>query len=714
MAAQPQNFNFQTYYTDTKNKLDIDLQKYVTIDGTPNEYKKPNIFKDLYQLAWDYFALRQDTGHNVEVFNAYAAVAANAANVPPLGDLRRPAVINTNNNFDQAIELYCRNMGMVIGAKILRTDNLDEVMDWVKDNGVFQATLPIAGVNFQPLAIGGAAAAAVAQESGATAIYLYAENVCLAEFASRRDLDTSIRRQLLVLLDAYSKTFFEGGQNGRECAFFQAQMAPFDAGGLNNAQTIAAYNTADNNYVANVDTGERFNGSMFLKNLLLNMTRNTVVTRGTYNHVKTLLNSTSTSFSLVKEIESNVGIFDNQIANVGPVGPVQASERTTSIFTGVGYNSPLDRLKTAMPRRLTHTCFVTCNAIYSANPIVRCMSYNRKVYVAPIQTRGNDVDVIAPSTVANNMINTFGATAIVSPAAAGLEPDLPLQAVFTPARAGAAVGTLGTIDVLRRLSAMPGPNPQPLEKNKANIYSTDYPSDCTIGWDLDNMRMLTVRAVSFSNTKGHGDWQSMPNYATCWLIKHNDKNVNPKTTGVKMTTQDASTIEVFPFERKWPFSLASTGSKFTIPKDNDNCMLPTHWEMFALWPTGKLIYRNMINKEFTIDPPLGSYWKEWRGADYGPSYMAEIGYQEAKAAYDARPAHEKVLTVAQQIELFQMSAHKKMEEYINTIRRGDGVVVGGSGNNNKKRYNKKTVMSMLKTAKRKYFTRRNNKKRNLY
>ena len=705
MAAQPQNFNFQTYYTDTEIKLDNDLQNYVTIDGTPDEYKKPNIFKDLYQLAWDYFALQQDTGHNVEVYTAYAAVAANAANVPPPGD-RRPAVINTVIKFGQAIELYCRNMGMVIGAKILRTDNLDEVMDWVKDNGVFQATLPIAGVNFQPRPV--VPPAVAGQHSGATAIYLYAENVCLAEFASRRDLDTSIRRRLLLLLDAYSKTFFEGGQNGRECAFFQAQMAPFNAGGLDNANTIAAYATADGNYVGNADTGERFNGSMFLKNLLLNMTRNTVVTRQTYNHVKTLLNTTPISLSLFKEIESNVGIFDKQIANVGPV---QASERTTSIFTGVGYNSPLDRLKTDMPRRLTHRCLGQCNAIYSATPIVRCMSYNRKVYVAPIQTRGNDVDVIVPSTVANNMINTFGATAIVSPAAAGLAPDLPLQAVFTPAPAGAAVGTMGTIDVLRT-NAMPGPNPQPLTKNKAHIYSTDYPSDCTIGWDLDNMRMLTVRAVSVSNTKGHGDWQSMPNYATCWLIKHNDKNVNPKTTGVKMTTQDASTIEVFPFERKWPFSLASTGSKFTIPKDNDNCMLPTHWEMFALWPTGKLIYRNMSNKEFTIDPPLGSYWKEWRGADYGPSYMAEIGYQEAKAEYDARPAREKVLTVAQQIELFQMGAHKKMEEYINTIRRGDGV--GGSGNNNKKRYNKKTVMSMLKTAKRKYFTRRNNKKRNLY
>lgn len=687
MAAQI--YNFQTYYTNKLEQLDADLQYYVSLDETPDEYSKPIVFRGLYQLAWDYFALKQDSEHNHVIYGTVPPPA------PALDPDDVPDEIDTDIKMGQAMDLYCKNMGIVIGAKILFADNIDEVMEWVKDNGIFQATLPAANVNFiaaNPVAL------AVAQP-GAEAIYSYARDF----YRGQPTLASNIKLQLLALLDTYSNTFFNGANT--ECMFFRRQLIPFNnAGGLDNAGTIAAYNNAEAAYVGNAALGLRFNGSMFLKNLLLTMTRNTAETRRTYNHVKQLMNSTSTSYSLVKEIESNIRPL-NQVADVAPV---KASEKTMGTFTGVGYNSIIDRLKTEMPRRLTHTCIQNCNEIYStAPPVIRVMSYNKKVYVAPIQTRGDDTAQTGVGQVAD-AINTFEARAVAR--AAGLSPSLPYQAVYTA----------GNIDVLNRLNAMPGPNPQPLKKNKLNIISTDNPSPCTTNqWDLENMRMLSARNVSLTNVKGHGDWQSMPNYATCWLIKHNDKNVNYETSGVDLTTQASSTIKVFPFERKFPFSLASTGNKFTIPKDNDNCILPTHWEMFALWPTGKLIYRNMLSKEFTVQPPKGSYWKEWRGADYSASYMAEIGYQEAKAAYEdgIRANTQQPLTEIQQIELFQMGAHKKMEEFIatkNAIRLAGIAGVGGSVNNNKKRYNKKTMMSILKTAKRKYFTRRNNKKRSLY
>ena len=699
-----QHFNYQTYYIEKEEKLDEDLLHYNSpgINGTLDEFKKPDVFRGLYKLAWDYFALDQDTAHNVAVYGDDIVATAALTLLP--GDARLPAVISTNARKRDAIELYCKNMGMVIGAKILRTDNLDEVMDWVIDNDVFPATLPVAGVTFQPLAIGGAAAGPPAPQSGAEAIYSYANNFCEDKINTTPALDSTIRTELLVRLNAYWAAKLV------ECNFFQTRMAPFnDAAGLNNAQTVGAYDAAQVAYVGNAATGLQFNGSIFIRDLLLNMTRNTVATRQTYNFVKNRMNSVPVSFSSFKEIESNIENFDNQIANVA-VAPVQASQKTTGLFTGKGYNSLLDRLKTQMPRRLTHTCYQNCNAIYKGTPpVIRCMVYNRKVYVAPIQTR-LEANVVRTGQVAG-VINIISAHAILS-ANVGLAPTIAKQAVFS------SPGGQPSIDVLDRTNAMPGPNPQPLEIKWMHT-STDAPSRCTTNdYDEQNMRSLPSKYISLSLTKGHGDWQSMPNYATCWLIKHNDKNVTPESTGVNLTTDASSTIKVFPFERKWPFSLASTGNKFTIPKDDSNCMLPTHWEMFALWPTGKLIYRNMQNNEFTVDPPLGTYWKEWRGAVYGPSYMAEIGYQEAKAAYDARVVRtQNPLTPDEQEELFQMSAHKKMEEYIGTINevRLAGVAddVGGSGNN-KKRYNKKTVMSMLKTAKRKYFTRRNNKKRNLY
>ena len=704
-----QIFNYQTYYTEKEEQLDEDLRHYNLpgINGTPDEFKKPDVFRGLYKLAWDYFALKQDTEHNLVLYTRNIAVTA--ALTVAAGDARLPAAINTDARKNECIELYCNNMGIVIGAKILAADNLDEVIEWVKDNDVFPATLPVAGVNFQPLAIGAAAAAVAAVQPGAEAIYSYANNFCQAKIATTPALDSTIRTELLVRLNAHQQAKFV------ECNFFQTRMVPFNnAGSLSNAQTVAAYDTAQAAYVANAPTGLQFNGSIFIRDLLLNMTRNTVQTRQTYNFVKNRMNSVPVSFSSFKEIESNIENFDNQIANV-TVAPVQVSEKSMGLFTGKGYNSILDRLKTAMPRRLTHTCYQGCNNIYAGNPpVIRCMVYDRKIYVAPIQTR-LEANVVRTGQIAG-AINIISANAIPS-ANVGLAPTIAKQAVYS------SPGGVGSIDVLDRPSAMPGPNPQPLGRKFKWLHtSTDQPSRCTTNdYDEQNMRNLPAKYMSLSLITGHGDWQSMPNYATCWLIKHNDKNVTPESTGVNLTTDASSTIKVFPFERKWPFSLASTGNKFTIPKDDSNCMLPTHWEMFALWPTGKLIYRNMLNNEFTVDPPLGTWWKEWRNAVYGPSYMAEIGYQEAKAAYDARVAartQNPLLTPDEQEELFQMAAHHKMEGYIGTINevRLAGVAddVGGSGNKKLKRYNKKTVMSMLKTAKRKYFTKRNNKKSNLY
>jgi hypothetical protein len=713
MAAN-QDFNFQTYYTEKKEELDDNLEYFTTLDGTINEYKNPEIFKQLYQLAWDYFALGQDTAHNFAVYNAYIALAANAPNIAAgaflnpamIGDDRMPAAIDTTAEFEGAMNLYCKNMGKVIGAKIMSSNNLDEVIEWVKDNGVYQATLPVNRVAFAvqdvPGAPGAAAAAAAhaALQSGAEAINNYAAYYCIVAEELRPGSLTSLRERVMELLQEYSDTFHTSTGvvvATDECDFFRTQMARFTAG-LNNAQTITAYDNAGAAYVGNVPRGTRFNGSIFLTNSLLTMTRNSVATRQTYNNVKKLLNSTPTSFSLVKEIESSVVTLNNQVAVVPNAVPVQATAKTMDIFTGVGYNNVIDRLKTAMPRRLTHTCKPNCNTIYAgAAPIVRIMVYRRPggsgpvVYVAPIQTRGATVNEIISKSV-GGQINTFQATAVEGPQ--GLPPPLPLQAVYN--------GGARSIDVLNRLNAMPGPNPQPLKKNWFKIIKTENPSPCTTdAWDLENMQMLPSSKVSNSHD-GHGHWQSIPNYATCWLIKHSDRTVTPKSDGYNLFTQTVSTIKVFQFN-----------GKNTIPYDDNNCELPEGYEMLAMWPSGKLIYKH--GSDFTVEPPKGSYWKEWSGAEYDVSYMAEIGYQEAKARYDAgRLARtQQELSVNDQIELFQMAAHKKMEEYggtKNDIRLAGIAGVGGSGNNKNKRYNKKTVMSMLKTAKRKYFTRRNKRK----
>ena len=92
MAAQ--TFNFQTFYTQELEYLDNDLDYYRSIDGILDEYQKPVIYNGLYKLAWDYFALQQNTTHNLAAYNLVAAVVAIAANDP-----RHPAVIDTNTEF---------------------------------------------------------------------------------------------------------------------------------------------------------------------------------------------------------------------------------------------------------------------------------------------------------------------------------------------------------------------------------------------------------------------------------------------------------------------------------------------------------------------------------------------------------------------------------------------------------------------------------------
>lgn len=59
-------------------------------------------------------------------------------------------------------------------------------------------------------------------------------------------------------------------------------------------------------------------------------------------------------------------------------------------------------------------------------------------------------------------------------------------------------------------------------------------------------------------------------------------------------------------------------------------MLPDGFVMYALWPTGKLLYHKKATREMTVDPPVGTYWKEWRDADYTLSYLAEIDIKKQK------------------------------------------------------------------------------------
>ena len=254
---------------------------------------------------------------------------------------------------------------------------------------------------------------------------------------------------------------------------------------------------------------------------------------------------------------------------------------------------------------------------------------------------------------------------------------------------------------------MPGPNPQPLKPRFMGLVGRRVLKECTTNTiDQLNMSQLPLNYISLGKQAGHGDWQSMPNYATLWMIllTANTKNVTPESEGDYVFSERQSGIKCFSFQ-----SILVGRDKFVVPKNDSNCMLPSNWQLFAMWPSGKLLYHNITTGDLQVNPPDKSYWKQWSGANYIHSYMAEIGYQDAKAKYIAANRVQNLnLSLIEQEELFQRGAHDALMIYVGTLttlrRRG------GSGNNNKKRYNKKTMMSILKTAKRRYFTRRNKTK----
>ena len=103
--AAAQTFNYQSFYIEELQILNDDLEYYKTL--RVDDYQKPIIYNGLYKLAWDYFALQQNTTHNVAVYNValvagFAAIAA--------GDLRLPVVINTAAEFAEAMNLYCKQI----------------------------------------------------------------------------------------------------------------------------------------------------------------------------------------------------------------------------------------------------------------------------------------------------------------------------------------------------------------------------------------------------------------------------------------------------------------------------------------------------------------------------------------------------------------------------------------------------------------------------
>ena len=699
-----QIWNFQTFYTDKLADLDRNLAYYNSITNKPTEYSNPIIFRGLYKLAWDFIDLEEESILN-EVIYTRAGAAAPAVNLVP-------ARINTSapgGRFDEALTLYCKNIGFVIGAKIATADNIDEVRNWILENEVFQETLPTYGLTFTPTPVAGAGIVApTANISGVDVIFLYAVELA-TNIAGAPGLN-AIQQQNIVLLTAIAQHYFHAAAPSL-CLCFYAELATWNGLGAGYAALVAGLAAAEANYDAygaGAFTGD-FNAVKFLQNILLTINRNTVAEKTQYEFTKQLLNNTPASFSSVKiETENEIlGRMQASTSAAAVIAVPQGAELVTSTHIK-GYNTITEELITKMPKRLTHTCKNNCNEIYNSTPpVVRVISYGGKFYVSPIQTRDNNVDVIPPSAYAANTINTLGFTATPGPAVVpgGIPP--------TPAMLFAAgVGTCACLDLT---NGMPGPNPQPLNKKGGLMTSTDKVSTCTTDADdRRNMRNLPMLYKSLSTIKGHGDWQSMPNYATCWLIKRDfmQDGVGLTSEGYNLSLAGTTGMKVFKFKKQK--YIGSNYDTFEVPYDNSNCVLPDGFVMFALWPTGKLLYHNKSSaaRELMIDPPTGTYWKEWRDADYTLSYLAEIGYQEAKAAYeDAVGIGGKLaLPINEQVELFQRGAFKKVDEYVATINHLRPRGAGGSGSNKMKRYNKKTMMSILKTAKRKYFTRRNKSK----
>jgi len=679
MAAQV--FNFQTFYTQELEYLNADLDYYKSLDrdGNLDECKKPVIFNGLYKLAWDYFALQQNTTHNEAVYNqAVLGGLAPIANTDP----RLPAIIDTDAEFLETMNLYCKIIGMVLSGlmDIAYNDNITGFKTWLTENPVFQMSLPVVNLVHTPLVAGVPNGA----QDGATLIGVYArEAFALAKGAvPNTDIDL---QNIATLNQAVADC-------AAECRRFRAALAAV------NGVTGAAGRTVPqitNPFDGQVPDDLPSSRAKYFDHLLLALTRGTVIEMDNYNgSVKRVADILPRRASDVDRlIKEDVEKIANKTGDAVAAAP-QDDANVTTVFTK-GLNTDRDLLITAMPRRMTHTCIAGCNPIYETaagragrpGPTVKIMSYNNKQYVCPIQTR-DDENV---NNVRTEMI-----------------PDLNLriegkQAV-TMATPLVAANQYKIRDVV---GGIPGPNPQPLKSRTLGIFGRRELSACTTDTtDAENMTQLPLNYVSYGKEPGHGDWQSMPNYATLWMIllTANTKNVTVESEGAYVFSERQSGIKCFTFQ-----SILVGRDKFVVPKNDSNCMLPSNWELFAMHPTGKLLYHNKSTGDLQVNPPPGSYWKQWRGAKYIHSYMAEIGYQDAKTKYnDDHRIQGLNLTPLQQEELFQKGAHDKLIEYVRsltTYRR-----TGGSRNNNKKRYNKKTMMSILKTAKRKYFTRRNKTK----
>ena len=683
MAAQ--TFNYQTFYIEELQILNDDLEYYKTL--SLDEYEKPIVYNGLYKLAWDYFALQQNTTHNLAVYTASGVVIA-------AGDLRLPVVINTAAEFAEAMNLYCKQIGVVLAALLAKNSrNITDLKIWLTKNPVLKLSLPdtpagaAAGLAYTPLVVRVPPLlprAPVVATDGATLIAEYAAEA-FSNFLGTTPATGINQQNQQIIADSIDECV-------RECTRFQALLLAINnasaAGVLNVAGVIAIFNPL----VADNLTSSR---ARYFEHLLLAVNRTTVQEMDNYNVLKIAgdiynLRTSEIDQRIKHEVEYTVQ------ANTAGDAVMEAptgNALVTTVFNQ-GFDNDRDTLITAMPKRLTHTLISDCGGIYQAStvaplgPKVRIMQYKGKEYVCPIQTRGNEVNKIISQQV----------------------PDVGLSIV---GKLAVTINIAATADQYRIRDVdggIPGPNPQPLKGRFMGMFGRRVLNECTTdATDQLNMSQLPLNYISRGKEAGHGDWQSMPNYATLWMIllTANTKNVTPQSEGAYVYSEQQSGIKCFTFQ-----SILVGRDKFVVPKSDSNCMLPSNWELFAMWPSGKLLYHNNTTGDLQVDPPDKSYWKQWSGANYIHSYMAEIGYQDAKARYIADNRVQNLnLSPINQDELFQRGAHDALMKYVESLtsfRRRQGT--GGSGNNNKKRYNKKTMMSILKTAKRRYFTRRNKTK----
>jgi hypothetical protein len=675
MAAQ--TFNFQTFYTQELEYLDNDLDYYRSIDGNLDEYQKPVIYNGLYKLAWDYFALQQNTTHNLAAYNIVAAVVAIA-----VGDPRHPAVIDTNTEFIDIMNLYCRNIGLILAGllNVRYNDNITELKIWLTENPVFQMSLPVVGLTHTPLAT---AAVNVATD-GARLIGVYAVEAFLIAI---RDRATG-RAQTDIDLQNIQTLNQSVADCTAECVRFRALLAAVNASIAGAARTVAQITLAFNPIIDGLPSSR----AKYAEHLLLAVNRSTIIEMDNYNtSVKMVANTLPLRTS---EIDQRIKNEVQQTVQESKTGDVvleapQGDELVNTVFTK-GLDTDRDKLITGMPKRITHTLMTGCNNLYYGvgGPTVKIMSYGGRQYVCPIQTRdGTDVNDVRTEFIPELRLTIEGKQAVT---------------------AAAAVVAANQYKIIGVPGGIPGPNPQPLKERTLGLFGSRAVNTCTTDpTDVTNMTQLPANYISRSKEPGHGDWQSMPNYATLWMIAltANTKNITPEADAAYLFSERQSGIKCFTFQ-----SILVGRDKFVVPKNDSNCMLPSNWELFAMHPSGKLLYHNNSTQLLQVNPPPGSYWKQWNGAKYIHSYMAEIGYQKAKENYEdkIRVQNLQRLPPGEEEELFQRGAHDGLMKYVETLTTYRAR--GGSVNNNKKRYNKKTMMSILKTAKRKYFTRRNKTK----